>query len=480
MIRIISFIAIGLFGASCASAQVLIPAKKEATPNIRRMEPAFKKTEAEPGPKEPVNTERQGPANKPVSLLEQIVSDYDFKNDYFDIVNIDGQVFEDANPKSGYYYFFPKEYQLSWSPISGYDFALNYLSADASGKGKVVITLKLEPNISKTDVELTEQLLKNAIKNKPGQTFSTLQSIPLSESSKISFKRLEGILDSRDIDITIPSNFLDPVVLMLKTDKPDDLLTLLFTDIGLRGDLTIFPDGNVPSHVLPVTIKLDYHKTFGTAELSPSKWRTEGWTNATPYPLVLKNFHVLRLEPSGSILKPTVYTWEMGNTLLTEGSKLKFDASMVPTFLDTDSKVRKMWLEYQVKPCIDCNTDVRNSLLNATARSEMSLVTFDVLDVLGYSGAAKMRLKVRSVQLDPNGQQKVERNPPFTVTQDGTTLESLQLFVPQGQSPQFEYAVSLVMPDGDIKQSAWVSNKSKTEVGIGRNFINEYFPELKK
>jgi hypothetical protein len=431
-------------------------------------------------PADSSDRERQGPVNKPVSLFEQIEGDYDFKNDYFDVVNIDGLVYEDANPKSGYYYYFPKEYQLSWGPITGYDFSLNYLSSGASGAGKVVLTLKLQPNISKEDIKLAEQLVKNAIRNKPGKTFSTLQSIPLGESSKISFKRLEGILDAGDVNITVPSNFLDPIVLILKTDRPDDLLTLLFTDIGLRGDLTIFPAGDVPSQVVPITIKLDYHKTFGTAELTPGTWRSEGWVNNAPFPVILKNLHVLRMENRAGIPTPAIYTWEMGNKELTEGGKAKFDASQVPVWLDGDKTVKKMWLEYMVKPCRDCNTEVRNNLLNATSRSEVSLITFDVLDVLETSGASKMRLRVRSVQLDPNGKQKVEKNPPYTITQDGATLESFQLFVPQGQTPQFEYAVSLVMPDGDIKQSAWVSNKSKTEIGIGRNFLKEYFPDLKK
>jgi hypothetical protein len=424
--------------------------------------------------------ERRGPANKPITVLEQIESDYDFKNDYFDMINISSEVFPDANPKSGYFYYFPKEYQLSWSEANGYNFALNYLSADASGKGKVVITLKLEPNISKEDVKMAEQLVKSAIKNLPEKKFTALQSIPLSEASKISFKRLEGIIDPKDVDITVPSNFLDPIVLLIKTDKPDDLLTLLFTDIGLRGDLTISPAGDVPGQVIPITIKLDYQKTFGTAELNPLTWRNDGWTNPSNYPVFLKNIHVLRMENKAGVSTPVVYTWELGNKELSEGSRVKFDGALLPTWLDSDKKVKKMWLEYNVKACQDCNTEVRNQLLNSTVRSEVSSITFDILDVLEYSGAKKMRLKVRSTQLDPNGNQKVERNPPFTITEDGVTLESFHLFVPQGKTPQFEYAISLVMPDGDVKPSAWVSNKNKTEIGIGRNFIKEQFPELKK
>ncbi len=430
--------------------------------------------------KDTSDRERKGPANMPISVLEQFESDYDFKNDYFDMVNIASEVFPDANPKSGYFYYFPKEYQLSWSATNGYNFALNYLSADANGKGRVVITLKLEPNISKEDIKLAETLVKSAIKNLPNKKFTALQSIPLNEASKISFKRLEGIIDPKDVDITVPSNFLDPIVLLIKTDKPDDLLTLLFTDIGLRGDLTIAPDGDVPAQVIPITIKLDYHKTFGTADLNPTTWRSDGWLNNTNYPVILKNLHVLRLEQKDGTTVPTAYTWEMGNKEVTEGSRARFDAVSVPTWLDSDKKVKKIWVEYAVKPCQDCNTEVRNQLLNATVRSEVSNVTFDIIDVLEYTGAKKMRLKVRSTQLDPNGAQKVERNPPFTISQDGTTLESFQLFIPQGKTPQFEYAVSLVMPDGDILQSGWVSNKSKTEIGLGRNFIKEHFPDIKK
>ena len=434
----------------------------------------------QPVAQDTTDKERRGPANKPISVFEQIESDYDFKNDFFDMLNINGQIYEDDNPKSGYYYFFPKEYQLSWSPVTGYDFALNYLTADGGGKGKVVITLKLEPNISNVDKKLAEQLVKSSIKGLPGKKFTALQSIPLGETSKISFKRLEGILDSKDVDIVVPNDLLDPIVLLLTTDRPDDLLTLLYTDIGLRGDLTISPAGEVPAQVIPVTIKLDYNKTFGTAELNPLTWRADGWQNNTPYPVILKNVHVMRMENKLGKTVPVVYTWEMGNKELADGSKAKFDGALVPNWLDSDKKVKKMWVEYIVKPCESCNTEVRNSLLNTTVRSEISIVTFEIGDPLEFTGAARMKLKVRSTQLDPNGNQKVERNPPFNVTQDGISLESFQLFVPQGKKPTFEYAVSLVMPDGDIKSSSWVTNAGKTEIGIGRSFIKAQFPEYDK
>ncbi len=433
------------------------------------------------------NQERQGPAaNKTYAIMDKMVSDFDFK-DYFDVLNINRQVFEDINALSGYYYFYPKEYQIAWETTGndhmlGYNFKLVYLTADATGKSKVMLTMKLEPNITSADVDVARELVKTTLydvqsKNK----FVALQPIPLSEASKISFKGIEGIIDPKDVEITVPTDLSDPIVLIIKTDRPDDLLTLLFTENGLIGNMTIKPSGNVSNLVIPVTIKMDYNKTFGTAELTQSTWRTEGWKNQTPYPLIVKNLHVLRMEPAGGgIIRPKIYTWEIGAQEVQEGGKVNFDAGLVPAWLDTDPKVKKMWLEYTVKPCDDCNTEVRKTILDATVRSEISWVTFDVLDVLAYTSASKMRLKVRSVQLDPEGKQKVEKNPPFTVMKDNTTLETFQLFVPKSQTAQFEYAISLVMPDGDIKQSSWVPNKGKTEIGIGQKFIIEQFPELKK
>lgn len=432
--------------------------------------------------------ERQGPAaNKTYAIFDQLAanSDYDFK-DYFDVLNINRMVFEDINPLSGYYYYYPKEYQISWEPVGndrmlGYNFKLVYLQADASGKSKVMLTLRLEPNITAADLAIAKELVKNTIKKEPGKKFVDLQSIPLSEASKISFKGLEGIIDPKDVEITVPTDLADPIVLIIKTDRPDDLLTLLFTENGLIGNLSIKPIGNLSNLVVPITIKMDHQKTFGTAELIPTTWRTQGWKNQTPYPLLLKNLHVLRFEPVlGGAIKSKIYTWDLGGKELSESGKASFESSSVPNWLDTDPNVKKMWLEYVIKPCDDCNTEVRKTIMDATVRSEVSWVTFDILDVLAFTGAAKMRLKVRSAQLDPEGKQKVEKNPPFTITKDNSTLESFQLFVPKGLTAQFEYAVSLVMPDGDIKQSSWVSNKGKTEIGIGQKFIQEQFPELKK
>ncbi|MBK9492486.1 MAG: hypothetical protein IPO07_29605 [Haliscomenobacter sp.] len=39
------------------------------------------------------------------------------------------------------------------------------------------------------------------------------------EAAKISFSGLEGILDPKDVTVTVPTDLSEPVVLMIKTDR---------------------------------------------------------------------------------------------------------------------------------------------------------------------------------------------------------------------------------------------------------------------
>ncbi len=430
------------------------------------------------------NLEPEGPANRPIDIFQHIESDYAFNNDYFDVLNVASQIFEDINPQSGYYYYFPKEYQLSWSPFQGipeegYAFNVNYLAADAMGGRSSVVALKLKPNVSREDIHLAEQLVRNNIKNKPGRTFRQLQSIPLAEPPRISLQGLEDIIAPSDVEVSVPSDFLDPIVLLLKVEQPENLLLLLFNDVPLQGRLTIAPDGDVPVQEIRVEMKLDYHKTFGTFEVRPAVLRNrEEWKNPTPYPIVLKNMHLLRIERRGQQYVPAIYTWEMGNKEVPEGGKVNFDASTMPTWLDSDRSVKKIWMEYAVKKCFDCNKRVEEELREAADGPTMARITFDVVDPLNFTGASKMRIKVRSNQLDPNGRKKIELNPSLVVLNDGATLENVSLFVPQGSKPQFDYLISLTMPDGQIIQSGWISNRGASDIGIGRAIIRNQFPEF--
>ena len=112
--------------------------------------------------------DRKGPTNITYAEWQiDIDTDHSFDAD-FAYVNINRTIFRDENKKSGVFYYLPNAYSLNWDKESGYAFNVCYLSADDSGRGKVIITAELKPNITKADIELAKVLLKQNIKSEPG------------------------------------------------------------------------------------------------------------------------------------------------------------------------------------------------------------------------------------------------------------------------------------------------------------------------
>lgn len=426
--------------------------------------------------KDSTELDPRGPSNRRIELYKQIESDYDFKFDYYDVLNVSERIYEDQNPKSGYYYYFPKQYYVEWTPESGYNFNINYLSA---GKG-IVITGKLRPNINQKHLQLIEQLIKNDLKSEPHKTFRKLQSMPVSTECKLTFSGAWGTLfDAKSLEIKVPSNFLDPIHFALKANDAIDVANIcnfLFGDNGVKGEMTITPDGTAPAEPITVILKMDDRKTFGTMEFNPRDWRNTGWKNKMPYPIIAKNLHLMRMEQKSDGKKvPRIYTWQMGDKEITEGATIKFDASTMPLWIDSSPEIEKMWLEYEVKKCKDCDTEITELLTKGTSGTIIKPVTIEILDPMAFTKAAKMKIQVQSYQLDPNGKTKVMKDP-VNVAEDGGTLPKIDLYVPTGKSPQFEYSLVLIMPDGKVFESGWQKNNGSSTIAIGREQIKTIFP----
>ncbi len=415
--------------------------------------------------------EPQGPSNRRIEVYNQIKSDYNFNFDYYDLLNVPDRVYEDINPKSGYYYYFPKQYYLEWTPENSYNFNINYLS---TGKG-IMITGVLRPNINQKHLEILQQLIKNDLGNNPLKKIKKLQSMPVSTETKLSFSGAWGTLfDPKSLEVKVPSNFLDPIVFSLKANDAIDVANVcnfLFGDNGIKGEITIIPDGKAPAEPINVILKMDDRKTFGTMELNRNTWRANGWKNQMPYPVIVKNLHIMRWESQ----VPRIYTWQMGNKEITEGTTVKFDAASVPAWIDKSDKIEKMWIEYEVKKCNDCNTEIIELLTKGTSGTIIKPVTIEILDLLAFTKAAKIKVQVQSYQLDPNGRTKGVKDP-MNVTDDGGTLPKIDLYVPNGKTPQFEYTITIIMPDGKIYESGWQKNNGTSTVAIGSEQIKQIFP----
>jgi len=432
-----------------------------------------------PTPAPPVNQEPEGPSNSPVEINRLITSEFNFQFDFFDVMNITAQVYEDKNPQSGIYYFLPKQYYLEWTPENGYNFHINYLS---TGKG-IIITGRLRPNISQQHLDLVELIVRNEVKKDIAKglkkQYKALKSMPVSTECKLTFSGAWGSLfDPKSLEVKVPSNFLEPITFALRANDAIDVANVcnfLFGDNGIKGEMMITPSGSVPAQPITVILKLDEQKTFGSAELQKDTWRNNTWQNLYPYPIVVKNLHLLRIEND----VPNIYTWQMGDIEITEATKIKFDASLVPGWIDQDPKIKKIWIDFVVKKCKECDNEIIELLTKGTGGSVLKPMTIEILDPIAYTGASKIKIQVQSFQLDPNGRTKILKDP-INVVEDGGTIKDIQLYVPVGKNPQFEYEILLIMPDGKMYDSGWQKNNGANIIVFGREQIKSLFPDFPK
>ena len=147
--------------------------------------------------------------------------------------------------------------------------------------------------------------------------------------------------------MNVSSDFLKPITVSWKMDRADDLFAALFNNIGLNGEIIFTPEGNdMPSSIsIPIHLKLDSPETFGMI-LMEELWRGKEWKNDFPYPITLKNFHILKLATSE---KPVIYSWDMGSVEVPENGRVSIDASLMPLSMDKDKAIYKRNWKYSCK-----------------------------------------------------------------------------------------------------------------------------------
>ena len=431
-------------------------------------------------PENPADKERQGPANKPFNVSNLVLSDLDFTGDK--VLNVYNTIFRDANINSGYYYYLPSAYSLVWSPSTrDYDFQVTYGSSSAAGPGRVTITAILRPKLSKNDLDMARELLSKNIQGKPEQShgIKELISVPMAQAPDIVFTNLSqfGVAD-KDISIRAPSDLADPIYISFTTDRIDELMAMFFNNIGLYGDVVVHPDGEeMPATIrIPFNLKIDSPETYGKFELQPDNYRAAGWQNTTDFPVKLANFHVLRKETDGSY---KVYTWKTGDIEVPEGAKVKFDAALVPAWIDNNASVKKIWMDYSLLPCNSCTKAVKKKIIGGVqpgqaARPEK--LEFTILTPMQFTKASLIKIKLRSFQATPEGSSKIELNS-LTIKEDGAVLDGGTLYVKSG-AVDFEYQLQVYMEDGTKHESDWIKSKSR-EVVIGSQQIKQNIEHFK-
>jgi hypothetical protein len=429
----------------------------------------YKPLTPQPGTPAPTNTEVQGPnlvLGKDVSIL---LGGNGF--DYFlDKLNIFREVYEDKNPNAGFFYYLPRNYNMKWDRNTGqYSFYVYYLSANADGRGEVIVTAELTPGVSQDDIALAETLLSKKMKKE-----IRLRPLPLRDTPKVSFGSALTNFDVKpeSVSTNVPTDFLEPIIVSWKMERRvDDLVGAMMNNIGLSGNVDFLPHAEGDQAIsVPVRLKVNDDRTFGKMEYTQADGLLSGFLNPIDYPVVLRSLVVMRTKASKELTIERIplasYEVEPQETFSS------FTAEEKDRVL-SGNNIAKLWTEYSIKPCTTCNEQVTQKILGGTSTSRVKGLEVQVLTPLGYSGANSLKLMIRSKQGDPKGTSDVLL-PILTVTKDNQTLAGGELFVAEGEDLRYQYQLALIQPDGETLMSEWI-DASDPFIIIGEDMVRKHF-----
>jgi len=443
-------------------------------PNLVLVGLALDKSETDKG--------AQGPDNNPIPLFEDLTVTKDFEFPY-EITNISMDVFPDKNPASGIFYYMPAAYHLRWTPDDGYAFRVLYGTATAENSGDVRMSATLSPDISKKEIDLISKLVASYASRNPGMKFDKLRLIPIQENPTVSFPSdLNNLYEitADKVAVNITSSLREPFQISWVTDNntKDEMQVSLLEKTGIQGIMSLQPQSvNIPEIKIPVIITLADNRTIGRIDLESKKWRTNAWKNQTPYPLKLKYLHMLLVKEDGSKSTPFIYSWSINDLVVPVSSSVSFDASNVPSWLDDADMAQRIWVEYSVVDCDECDRVIINTITGGTYGTNTRKVTFETFQIFENIDAQFIQIKVRSKQGDPKGEKIVEFEP-IRIYQDNELAESGQLYVPLEDELSFEYFITVVMKNGNSHRAdKWIGS-GEPEIYLGLDAIRNAIPGL--
>jgi len=432
---------------------------------------------AAPPPAQPPapDTTPQGPDDKALPLFESLVTDYDFEYP-FEVTNIRLDVYPDKNKNAGVYYFLPSAYNLLYESDRGMQFVIDYGTSGSEDSAQTVrMSGKLTSGIGKKEIDVVEELVKAYIRTNPQLGYPArceLRALQITGSPTVDFDT-----DLKQYNITNQTvnatSLTEPVDVSWRTSQANatDLSNSLKANVGIIGKMTLKPQGGTLSdQTIPVRIRLADERTLGRFTLSQG-WRSRNWTNTTPYPVKLRNLHVLWVNGN----TPAVYTWLLGDREIAPGSQAHFLADAIPVWLDAEPYAR-YWLEYEIQNCEPCHDAVLRTIIHSTVQAQAQQIKFKLLSFFQDFHLNSMVINVRTRQADAAGEM-MQAMSPIEVAQDAHDYMSGKIYVPRGESAAFEFQLQLILEDGTLRQSAWLP-RADLIVPIGKSQIRELFPQL--
>ena len=414
-------------------------------------------------PKDVKDNNGRGPSANAVRLFDMLSSDVGLTAE--DVVDIHPNIYEDANPDSGYFYYLPRGYYLYWDSDTGYALRMLYgASADQSSTNVVSIAARLTSGLDPSDISLVRKLLQKYCES-TGHKFRELKPFPFSNIS-ISLKGDLGQynIPPERISVTGISDIAGMIDISLTTDPvtKENLQMVLTQGLGISGTVTYQSASDAGSGalqvIIPISIKFADRHSFGARNFA----RGLKFKNASLFPMKLKYLNVL--VPGET---PTVYSYDLADTQVPAGASATIDGQKIPTWLD--SAALKMWVDYAV--LADDEEAVAKAIGSVTGgvtSITQSEITFRTLTPLADTGAAVILVTVSSKYFDATASAEVVKT--VELTQDSSSFKVGPIYLINRQpgeikpgDPLFRYKLTVVNPDGTMQEGAsWVEANNLT------------------
>ena len=393
-----------------------------------------------------------------------------------DLARLSLEVYADANPDSGIYYYRPSRYALRFEPEEGYYLSVDYKAGAEAGKN-VLIQARLTPGAGQVEHEILRALLRAHTQGRGPEP--TLMRLPASYEARFDLSAF-GV---ETVTVSGIDTDTGEVVISFATSvATKELLTSALGNVnGLVGTITL--SAETVSDRQTFTGGIDVPAYIRMADIGSGPrllWRQRGGAggqlvNPFPFPLQLRHLCYLVREPAGGALR--LRGWSLGETRLAPGDTARLDLAALNAEVDSAAVVAAFYDAALVRD----DDAVRRAVeeltggVGALPVHELWVEAVKPAELFQQYGIYRIAVEVRSLHFDPEGRSPVSHS--YELDEETPKVQCDPLYRREGLGPgAYEYKVGIVTVDGTVHaDSTWrpASATLANRVFVGATLIEE-------
>jgi hypothetical protein len=381
--------------------------------------------------------------------VEQIDRFYDV--DLRDLCRYSLEVYPDANPDSGIFYYRPQAFAIKFDPPDYY-LSIEYKAGDAGGEN-VLMQAQLTPGADQTDRRILEALLRAYLKQR-GQRVDDPYLLPLPVTYEADFQLQHWNIE----EVTV--NGVDPdtgeIRITLSADVPTkELVTsTLGNTNGLTGHVDLRPimiDPDRQNFTEPIRLVAGIRLPDALGG-PPPRWRPPysgarvDFKNEWPFEMRLDYLAYL-IEDSGRL---KLRGWSLGETTLGPNDTARLTTLQLNSELLSDNVVTALYLG-DLQRDDEVVRRVVESCTSGVGQLPVTRLMIDPVDadaLFDQYNIHKLVVEVRSAHFDPDGREVVSHSYDIDAGDDTVMTDPLHLW--QDQGDLYHYRVVVITRDGAI------------------------------